>query len=107
MPSISEHNNCWVKVGEERYGPVTCELIVDAGSPSSQSKHEWGGSLTFEPGAKLMPLVTENEADLILDDGRQGHILIRLKRSTHGRRSSSGINFCVQGSLSRKRLDED
>ena len=55
MPSRSEHTNCWIEVGTERYGPLTCELEEDAGSLLPQAKHSWSGTLTFGSDANKLP----------------------------------------------------
>jgi len=101
MPSISQHQNCYLQVGEDKH-PVICELEEHAGSPTLQTKHGWSGTLRFgQDGDGAMPpaLFNLDEAILLLEDGRQGRILFTSSRSTMGRRTNDGADFVGQGRL--------
>ena len=112
MPSRSEHDNCWIEVDGVRYGPLTCTLVEDAGSPAPQQKHGWDGIILFPPGVEqphgfMVP--GDKVFILILNDGRRREIGIGRTHISGdaGWLLSGGISFFGRSPLNLPKEDEN
>ena len=112
MPSTSQYDQAWIMIDGITHGPGTCVLEEDAGRPSPQPSHGWSGQFNFHNEVDTSPLaftLTRTRIILILDDGRQGEILVN-DASTELISGKSAFTFLGQGELftsSKKFLESE